>query len=251
ASHKGQNGVLTVVGGSNKYHGASILAMKAASRFVDLVYFYSPAKLNYRVLACMKAENPCFMTLQNERELWKSIEKSDCVLVGNGLELTAKNKKLVNAILRKAVKKKRIVLDAGALHLADKRLFTRNVLVTPHPLEFKALFGVEASAEEAKKQARKWKCTVLLKKRFCFVSDGERLSASETGNEEMTKGGTGDVLAGLCAAFACKNDLFKAAQAAAFLNGFAGDLLKHERAKFNAEDLAEELPTAWKKAKGN
>ncbi|MFH0835906.1 MAG: hypothetical protein V1834_01975, partial [Candidatus Micrarchaeota archaeon] len=47
ASHKGQNGVLTVVGGSNKYHGASILAMKAASRFVDLVYFYSPAKLNY------------------------------------------------------------------------------------------------------------------------------------------------------------------------------------------------------------
>ncbi len=45
-SHKGQNGILLVIGGSEKYHGAPLLAIKAASRIVDLVYFHSPASLS-------------------------------------------------------------------------------------------------------------------------------------------------------------------------------------------------------------
>ena len=39
-SHKGQNGKLLIIGGSRWYHGAPMLAILAARRFVDLVYFY-------------------------------------------------------------------------------------------------------------------------------------------------------------------------------------------------------------------
>ena len=36
------NGQVTIVGGSKLFHGAPILALKAASRIVDMVFFTSP-----------------------------------------------------------------------------------------------------------------------------------------------------------------------------------------------------------------
>jgi len=43
-SHKGQNGVILIIGGNRTYHGAPILAALAAMRFCDLVYFFPPRK---------------------------------------------------------------------------------------------------------------------------------------------------------------------------------------------------------------
>ena len=71
---------------------------------------------------------------------------------------------------------------------------------------------------------------------------------NKTGNEGMTKGGTGDVLAGLIAALYCKNDVFLAASCGTYLNGLAGDEL-YERVGpyFNASDLVREIPRVMKK----
>ncbi|MEM4255535.1 MAG: NAD(P)H-hydrate dehydratase [Candidatus Norongarragalinales archaeon] len=248
-SHKGQNGVLFVIGGSEKYHGAPLLAIKAASRIVDLVYFHSPAVLNHAVLVAIKRKSDCFIAVPGE-EVFGAAEKCDCLLVGNGLELNGENKVLVNMLL-KMFPQKKFVLDAGALHLVERKFLGPNVLVTPHPLEFKALFGAEASPLEAKRQAAKYGCVVLLKKIFCFVTDGKTLFQNKNGNQGMTKGGTGDVLAGLAAAFACKNSLLLSAQAAAFLNGFAADRLKKRKGiYYNADDLVEEIPFVLKQLKG-
>ncbi len=64
----------------------------------------------------------------------------------------------------------------------------------------------------------------------------------------MTKGGTGDVLAGLIAALACKNDLFLASQAGVYVNGLTGDeLYKKVGPYFNASDLCDEIPKLMKK----
>jgi len=248
-SRKGQNGVLFVVGGSEKYHGAPLLAAKAASKIVDLVYFHSPAQLNHEILAKIKGESDCFITIPAE-EVFAVAEKSDCMLVGNGLEVNGENRLLVNLLLKRFPSKK-FVLDAGALHLAEKKFLRPGVLVTPHPLEFKALFGVEASPAQAKAQAKKYGCTILLKQVFCFVTDGKTLAQNKNGNEGMTKGGTGDVLAGVAAAFACKNPLLLSAQAAAFANGFAGDRLKKRKGVYyDADDLVGEIPLALKKLGG-
>ncbi len=243
-SRKGENGVLLVVGGSKRFHGAPLLAIQAASRFVDLVFFHSPEKSNHALLEKMKAGSCLFITVPR-KELSATVEKCDCVLAGNGLEPDAANKKCVNRMLRKNENKK-FVLDAGALRVVDKKLLTKNVLVTPHANEFKALFGLPATKKNVKEAAKRFGCIVLLKGPVDVVSDGKTVFENKTGNAGMTKGGTGDVLAGLAAALACKNSLFSAAKAAAKINGLAGDLLYKELGPaFNAQDLVLALPIAF------
>ena len=67
------------------------------------------------------------------------------------------------------------------------------------------------------------------------------------GNAGMTKGGTGDVLAGLVAALSCKNDVFLAAKAGSFINKKAGDnLFRKVGPYFNASDLCDEIPKVLK-----
>jgi len=59
----------------------------------------------------------------------------------------------------------------------------------------------------------------------------------------MTKGGTGDVLAGLVAALYCKNEAFLSAQAASYVNKRAGErLAKRVGIYFSAGDLVTEAP---------
>jgi len=71
------------------------------------------------------------------------------------------------------------------------------------------------------------------------------------GNSGMTKGGTGDVLAGLVAALSCNNDLFLAASAASYFNKKAGEALFEKVGYyFNASDLAQEIPVVMKKLLG-
>ncbi len=249
-SHKGQNGVLTVIGGSKKYHGAPLLAIKAASRFADLVYFHSPEKNNLKLLQFLKAGKCTFIAIER-KELESHISSSNCVLIGNGLELTPENRRLLNSLLKKHGRHRKFVLDAGALHLLDKKHLNWNVCITPHVIEFYSLFGKHGNPHSVLAMARKYNCVILFKHpEGDLISDGKAVFLNSSGNEGMTKGGTGDTLAGLTAALACKNNLFLAARAAAFLNGFTGDLLKKERgASYDADDLADNMGIAFKKAR--
>ena len=64
----------------------------------------------------------------------------------------------------------------------------------------------------------------------------------------MTKGGTGDVLAGLVAALYCKNDdPFLVATSASYINKKAGEsLFKKVGYYFNSSDLVDEIPRMMK-----
>jgi len=91
--------------------------------------------------------------------------------------------------------------------------------------------------------AKKYQCIVLLKGQVDIVSDGEKIVEITGGNAGMTKGGTGDVLAGLISALATTNDPFLATCAGSFINKSAGDALYTTVGPyFNATDLANEIP---------
>lgn len=243
-SHKGENGKLLIIGGSQKYHGAPLLAAKIASKVVDLVYFASIPQ-NNQLLQNLKSEL-CEFIAVNENEVLETAEKVEAILIGPGLNQEAKLVGFVNQLLAKFPDKK-FVLDADALKFLDKKLLNSNVVLTPHQGEFEELFQVEALPENLKKMAAKYDCVIVLKGETDYIASKKDFKINTTGNAGMTKGGTGDVLAGLTAALACKNDLFLAASAALFLNGLAGDRLQAKVGNYySASDLITEIPKAIK-----
>lgn len=241
SSHKGQNGVILIIGGSSTYHGAPILAALAARRFCDLVYFSSTDE-NNGIIKKMKIATPNVIVLPESLRS-KYLKKADCILIGNGMDVNAGTKKLVEKVLKM---KKKCVIDAAALHAVNPKLLHEKAILTPHSLEFKSCFGVPASEKSAAKMSKKYNCAILLKGREdCLASQG-KITHIIGGNAGMTKGGTGDVLAGLLAAlYSQNNSPASAAYTASFLNKKAGEsLFSRFRYNFSSEELADELAKA-------
>lgn len=239
-SHKGENGKLLIIGGSEKYHGAPILSAKIASKIVDLVYFASVPE-NNALLQKIKSELCEFIALKRA-EIMPIAEKADVILIGPGLDGAEELGQFVNEMLNKFPQKK-FVLDADAFHYLEKNLLNENILLTPHKTEFRAFFNCEATEENVRKMAQKYNCILVLKGKEDFVASKSDFKINQTGNAGMTKGGTGDVLAGLIAGLACKNELFLSACIGVFANGVAGDRLQAKVGDyFNASDLINEIP---------
>lgn len=239
-SHKGQNGKLLVIGGSNLFHSASMWSLEVASRIVDMV-FYSSVPVNEAIITKQK-ERFHDGIIVPQGKLDEYIDEADCVLIGPGMERDEATRKKVNDLLKKYPHSK-WVIDGGALQVMDKNLLNKNMIVTPHHQEYKLLFGNEPIGA----MAQKYGCTIVLKGEEDIICDAQRCVVNKTGNEGMTKGGTGDVLAGLVAALYCKNNAFLAASCGTYLNGLAGDKLYQRVGRFfNASDLVKELPAVMR-----
>ncbi len=242
-SHKGQNGRLLVIAGSEKYHGALLMAVQTASRVVDMVYVHSVVS-NLNLINQLKSEVATFIGV-GSKELGETIEIVDTILIGPGLEENSSNKKLAEKILKKYPEKK-IVLDATTLWQIDPRLLHRNCIVTPHSREFEKLFGCDATPENVFKMAKYYQSWIVLTGSNDYLSNGQELWENKTGNVGMTKGGTGDVLSGLIAGLTTINDNLTAVLAGAYLTGLAGDKLYEKYGTFfNAEDVIKSLGEIW------
>lgn len=244
-SHKGHNGVILIVGGGKTYHGAPILAALAARRFCDLVYFSSTDE-NSAIIRKMKIATPSAICVPKSKFRF-ALNHADCILIGNGMDLDAGARRQVVAILKTG---KKCILDAAALRMLPLRLLHEKAILTPHALEFKVAFGIPANEKNAALASKKYGCTILLKGKQDIIASGGKIVKIPGGNAGMTKGGTGDALAGLlCAIYShpsCHSPL-RAACTASFLNKRAGEMLyRILKWNFSAEDLAEELAfAAW------
>jgi len=184
--------------------------------------------------------------MPNTPPLFKDI---DTILIGPGLGISSRSKNLVRKVLKSKIK---ALLDADALNVLDKKLtmlINHRHILTPHHREFQRLFKLKASAQNAEKMAKKYQCTIVLKGPVDYIaSNKEGLWQNKTGNAGMTKGGTGDVLAGLIAGLYCKNGAFTSAAAGAYVCGRTGDeLYKKVGTFYNAEDLTKQIPKTFKK----
>ena len=138
-------------------------------------------------------------------------------------------------------------MDATAFWHVEPEYLHSHCIATPHSREFQNVFKCDPTAENVQKMARRYGCIVVLKGMIDYVSDGHELYENRTGNVGMTKGGTGDVLAGLIGSFAATNDILTSALAGTYLNGLLGDRLQERVGRFyNAEDLIAELGRVWK-----
>jgi NAD(P)H-hydrate epimerase len=214
------------------------LSALAAVRFCDLVYFASSGE-NNEVMRKMKLSSPNIIAVPQEKFAF-ALSHATCVLVGNGMDADSKTKIMAEKILKT---KKKCVLDAAALRIVDAKLLHEKAIVTPHVREFETLFGIPANEKNAGSMSKKYNCTVLLKGERDTVASMGKIVHVKGGNAGMTKGGTGDVLAGLLAAVYSRTDSpLSSAYTASYLNKKAGEMLfRCFGYNFSSEDLAGEL----------
>lgn len=251
SSHKGQNGKLMVIGGSKLFHAASLWSLKIASRIVDMT-FYSSIPENNDIVARAKEEFRDGIVVPRNR-IKDYINEADCVLIGPGLtrksgeeEGDDDTKTLTESLLQK-YKDKKWVIDGGSLQVISPEIIPPNSIVTPHQGEFKTLFGKDPTPENVQEMAEKYRIVILTKGEKDYVCSPIDCVEISGGNPGMTKGGTGDVLAGLVAALYTKNEAFLSACAASYINKKAGENLeKRVGLYFNSSDLADEIPKVMK-----
>ncbi|MFH1510645.1 MAG: NAD(P)H-hydrate dehydratase [Candidatus Woesearchaeota archaeon] len=247
-SHKGDNGVVLVVGGSERYTGAVLLAALAALRSgADKVIVAAPEKVAWAI----SCQTPDLITEKiigkillpkSIGQIMKVAEQSDAILVGNGAGDNPKTLKMMRDLIRMLVhRKKPTVIDADGLK-AVRLQELKNCLLTPHKTEFDTLCR-NSSLNQRAVQKSISNNVIILKGRIDTIISRDRIVLNRTGNEAMTKAGTGDVLAGLCAGFLSqKYLLFEAAIAAAWLNGKTGDRLRREKGySMTASDMLQRL----------
>lgn len=263
-THKGQYGKLLIIAGSERITGAPILIAKAALRTgCDTIYLTGPkramdaAAFSYPTFINQPLEGrelieehiPSIVTFVNDM-------KPTGIAIGPGLWRTERTRNAVRKIV--ATFDLPFVIDADAIRAISEEkeiLKNKTAVLTPHPNEFKEFSGIEVTnniderVEAVKNEAKKWRVVILLKGYVDIISDGKKVALNKTGNPFMSKGGCGDTLTGICAAFLARKvdqiDPFTAACAAAYINGRAGDIAARKlKSGLLPTDLIESIPNA-------
>lgn len=248
-SKKGENGQITVIGGSKLFHGAPLLALTTVSRFSDMTYFASPEPSIGNIAEKAKSELFSFIWVPwDERDDY--IGKSDAILIGSGMMRYKKEwndgggdetREITRDLLLKFPNKK-WVIDAGSLQMIEKEWIPEGSILTPNQKEYQRLFGDMDPSTAAKK----YKCVIVDKLPITKVCSPTRCVEVSGGNAGLTKGGTGDVQAGLTVALLAKNDPFLAAATSSYIVKKTADILFEKMGTaYNADDLAREIPIVF------
>jgi len=221
-SHKGQNGRVLIIGGSSLFHGAVLWSAEAAAHIADMVHVSSTIE-NNDIIKSLKTMWQTGMVIP-QKEISHYASEDSVILIGNGMMRVGEEgeytKKIVHDLILQ-FQDKQFVFDAGALQVMDPRWLTllhRKAIITPHQKEFQTLFGVDIkdlSMDEKEntvnKKAREFNAIILLKAVEDIISDGIKTVKVHGGNAGLTKGGTGDILAGLVAGLCSTSDPFPSA----------------------------------------
>ena len=264
-SHKGSFGKLLLITGSEKYRGAAHLTAEAALRGgVGLVTFLgchsvvSELSRKYPEIIYKEKNVDDTLTDADISEICTLSASHSATLVGSGSDNTQGLLRLTLALLLSEGGP--LILDADALNalssigsdgiLALKRS-SRDVIITPHPLEFARLSVADVASvqlhrlEATEKFASENKITLVLKGAGTIISDGKDTYINVTGSSALAKAGSGDVLAGLLAAIVAQGRGTPAVSAAlaVYLHAVAGQTLAGEFSSYGVtpSDLPSEI----------
>jgi NAD(P)H-hydrate epimerase len=274
SSNKGLYGSVAIFAGGPGYAGAPALAAEGAAR----------AGAGLVTLGCPKSIFDVMMARLPETMMTRAFganskggfdagavddalafcEKMDAVAIGPGI---GQDEESTRQFVYEFVKRceKPLVIDAdglnalslqpdhGAALVKSRKAVT---ILTPHPGEMSRLLGKSTKEVQAdrlgavREAADRFGCAVLLKgTRTLIAHPDDRLAINETGNTGMASGGMGDALTGIAATFLAQmEDPWKAAVAAAYVHGLAGDLATREMGKAGllAPDLLRFVPAAMR-----
>ncbi len=239
-SHKGDNGRLMIIGGSDEFTGAPVLSTRAALRMgVDTVRTVIPESI--RDVVAGYSENFLitkvkgkYLTPKSLNQIYElALRRHETVVMGMGISNKQEVWKFVREFVKKIGNKIQLVLDADGLRAFrghNEILYNTHAILTPHRAELRYLLGEDVPKDKQElvtfleERAKKLQCTIVLKGKVDIITNGYRTFLNYTGHPGMTVGGTGDVLAGIIASVTCfvKNPLFAAA-IGTYIMGRAGE----------------------------
>jgi len=272
AANKGTFGRLLIVGGCERYPGAPRLAATAAYRAgAGLVTVACPRGIQPVVAAGIAeatwlpmpgAEDGglaggAALALRNE---WRGFEAA---VIGPGMGNSEDTRALTWAVLPDLALDlpRGVVIDADAINAlssmpdAAERV-PPNAVLTPHPGEMARLMGTTIAAVQerrlvvAREAALRFGCAVVLKGAHSVIAapDG-RAALSPFANPLLATAGSGDVLAGMIAAYLAQGLApFEAACLGVYLHAATGESLREQcgSAGLLAGELAGRLPVVAK-----
>ena len=251
---KGDFGRVVVCGGSDRYAGCLALNSLAALRAgADLSIVVAPR----RAADIVAGYSPDLITVPSDSPFpdpdlaIEALGNADALVLGCGVVRTPEaHLALIDVIKRCETP---MVLDAEALHaLGSKRdsIHGKRALLTPNIGEYKILSGtpwpttLETQKAAVRALARGYEATIVVKGSRDIISDGKETYVDQQGSPYMTKGGYGDLLAGVAGAHVARGKTpFDAAKVAAFIIGRAGKLAASKLGESTmASDVLQYLP---------
>jgi len=259
-SHKGDYGKVGIIAGSPGFSGAAIMAARAALRAgAGLITLFHPKGMEL-IFETQLLEVMTYSIPEDEKgiilfdEFWEKLSTMDVLLLGPGIGTSETTTEFLKIILDKW--EKPVVIDADGLNIlaSDSRILNlvsgKPIILTPHIGEFSRLANKDISEilkhplKELEDFTKKLKTNVLLKSATSIFADDSNLIFDISGNDGLSTGGSGDVLAGIMVSFLGQKLALKdAAISASFLLGKTAERLSKIRktASIIPSDIIEEI----------
>ncbi len=251
--HKSTFGHLAILAGSQGYHGAAVLAARAAHRAMPgLVSVFTPPPA-YPFVASQLQQS---MVHPWSGEIGLP-DSTTAIVIGPGLAGPDLNAELRSFAVKLWTESElTVIADASALDwLPADVSFPGCRIVTPHPGEAARMLqmsGAEIQADREKAAGRLRErvggCVVVLKGQQTVIADDQGITINSTGCPELGQGGSGDVLAGylggLAAQPALSAELPRTIRYAVWEHGRVAEQLSAERTAWDLNDLIPRLGNA-------
>lgn len=275
-SHKGSFGQAVICGGSHKYVGApQFSAMSLAETVSNLGKASMLSGAGTSILAVpdflaselyknvkfsgiypLNSDGKCIKF--DEKQFEELTKKASAFAVGMGMD-NGESKLIAEYLLNNT--NLPFVVDADALFLTkDIPDFKSRVILTPHIGEMAKMLGVSTSEmvkmlgvsnseisqnmiEICKQYAKDKNAVVVLKSHQSVVSDGQNVYINKTGNAKLSKGGSGDVLAGIiCGLLSFGISPFESAVVGSYILGRCAELSTVNEFSHQATDIVDVIP---------
>lgn len=256
-SHKGDYGRVLILGGAVGYTGAVSMCAHAAVRSGAGLVSVGVPEAVWPILA-VKQDVAMPFPADTFRDTAEKLAWCDVCVIGPGMGRDRARLQLARDVLEAVTVP--TVADADALFALsrDMGILKRTkapLILTPHAGEFTRMGGVltDDRAADARHFVSAHGCTLVLKGHRTVIAfpegDAHILAA---GNPGMSKGGSGDVLAGVLGAMLGQLPLKEAVLTGTCVHAAAGDLCAKELGEYGMTptDMIRALPAVTKSMTG-